>query len=64
MKQPQKKEITEEEFLSICNVIAQNHGMTVDRIDFENFCVYFNGDPENELACALELDDVLGKYAI
>jgi len=57
-----KTEMTETVFLSICNLIAQKHGITVDIVILSRV-VNFVGDGD-ELACAFELEEILGRYAV
>lgn len=57
-----QNEITDEQFLSICNMLGIKYGLTVG-VDFETRTVNFEGDGD-EVACAQEMSDILGKYAM
>lgn len=54
--------MTDAQFLTAINLIASKHNMKYE-IDFEAQTVLFVGDKENEKACALELEKILGEYA-
>lgn len=64
MVTPLKTDIDESQFLSLLSIVANKYGMMLD-IDIETNIVTFTGDydKETEIACALELENMFGKYA-
>jgi len=52
----------EAQFLTAVNLIADKHGMSVT-VDFGSHVIDFFGEGD-EVACAIELEDVLGRWSV
>lgn len=65
MNLPENKEterLTEEQFFSLVSLIAGNYGCRIVDIDIDRRVINIAGPTENEMACALELNEILYKY--
>ena len=51
-------------FIQILTIIANRHGCCIREWDFDNHVVDIDGPDECMADCAVEIGDVLGKYAL
>ena len=56
------KGLTEKDLITTISLIASKHGCRIVDIDLAKRIINFEGPPEAEIACILELEEVLGKY--
>jgi len=56
------KGLTEKDFINTISLIASKHGCRIVDIDLAKHIVNFEGPPEAEMACILELEEVFRKY--
>jgi len=56
------KGLTEKDFINTISLIASKHGCRIVDIDLAKRIVNFEGPPEAEMACILELEEVFRKY--
>lgn len=46
-------------FLNLIRVVAEKHGCTISHIDFDTHTVFIDGPDDNQVACAVELSEIL-----
>ncbi|MBU2521870.1 MAG: hypothetical protein KKH84_05635 [Proteobacteria bacterium] len=56
------KGLTEKDFINTISLIASKHGCRIVDIDLAKRIINLDGPPEAEMACILELEEVLRKY--
>ncbi len=56
------KGLTEKDFINTISLIASRHGCRIVDIDLAKRIINLDGPSESEMACILELEEVLRKY--
>jgi hypothetical protein len=56
------KGLTEKDFINIISLIASRHGCRIVDIDLAKRIINLDGPPESEMACFLEIEEILRKY--
>ena len=50
-------------FIQGITQLAEKYGVTID-IDFDKYTIAVDGEPTDEVAMAIEIDDMFGRMAI
>ena len=56
--------MTEQLILTLLVNIIQKHGCSIRDIDLEKNIIDIDGDIDNLVECAAEMDELLGKYLV
>lgn len=57
------KGLTPEEFINVISLIASSNGCRIVELDLVKRIINLEGPPESEIACAIEIERILGEYA-
>lgn len=55
--------ISDDQFIQMVNIIAQKHKCNIVEVDLENKILILDGPDDAQVACAIELEDLLGRYS-